>query len=108
RIDGLAGGDPADGYLLLLNAFNQLSVSRNHRITSQPKFADFEVVNHWKQTIHVVVMRVRENNRIQTPDSPREQVRRNDALANRKRAFVPQVEKASGSDASAVDQHSIT
>ena len=58
RSDGLAGAYPPNGNLLLLNTFDQFAVSRNHGITSQPKFADFEVVDHLEQTVHVVVMRV--------------------------------------------------
>src|SRR5436190_605931 len=108
RIDSLAGCYPPDGNLLLLNAFDQFVVSRSHRITSQPEFADFEVFDDGEQTVHVVVMRVRQNNRIQPPDSPPEQIRRYHALADREGAFVPQVEKSPGSDAPAIDQHSIT
>src|SRR5262245_3582304 len=55
----------------------------------------------------MVVVCVSQNNGIQPPNTAREQIWRDDVLADRKCTFVSQVEKSSRSDAAAVDEHPI-
>src|SRR5947209_13804693 len=91
--DRLTGRHPTDRDLSFLDHLNQLPILWRHGIPAQPDFADFEVPNHAEQAIHVIVMRVRQNDGIQLPDSAPKQIWRYDALADRKRAFVPKIEK---------------
>src|SRR5438093_208082 len=44
--DGLPRRHPSNRDLLLLNAFDQFTVSWNHRITPQPEFPHLEVLDH--------------------------------------------------------------
>src|SRR5437867_10116056 len=107
RTDRLTRRHPSNGNLLLLNAFDQFPVSWNHWITPQPEFADLEVFDHVEEAIHMIVVRVSQDDGIQPPDASREQIWRDDALANRECAFVAQFEEPPGCDATSIDQHAV-
>src|SRR5439155_4716211 len=107
RTDRLTRRDPSNGDLLLLDALDQVAVPWNHWITSQPKFADLEVLHHAEKAVHVIVVCVRQDHRIQPPNATREQIWRDNALANRECAFIAQLEEPPGSDAAPIDQHAI-
>ena len=70
----LAGGYPPNGDLTFLNLLNEVPISRRHWISPQPELANLKILNDIKKSIHVVVMRVGQDDGVQTPNSPREEV----------------------------------
>src|SRR5262245_45825144 len=96
RPNRLSGGYPPDRNLPSLDPFEQLLVAWRHRISPQPEFTNFKVLDHAKQPVHVIVMGVRQHDRIEPANTTRKQVGGNHVFSDRKGTFVAQVEKAAG------------
>src|SRR4051794_26034462 len=89
----LSGRDPPDRNLFFLDALDQLAISRRHWISPQPEFTDMKVLDDVKEPIHVIVVRVCQDHGVQFSNPSRKQVRGYDVLADRKCAFVAQVQE---------------
>lgn len=87
-VDLLAGPEPSDGDLAPIDLFEQVSILRDHRVPTEPNLSDFEILEDIEQAVNVVVMRMGQDDGIEPPDPPFEQVRAHYVFANRKGSLV--------------------
>src|SRR5262245_51155202 len=101
----LARGYPSDGNLPALNRIDECTVGGDHRVTSEPHLSDLEIGDDVEESVHVVVMSMRENDHIQAPNAPVKQIGTHHILADREGTFVAQTQETACRDAPSIDQH---
>ena len=108
RADSVSRPQPTNRYVASVDLLDQFSVPGDEGVVAQPDFTDFEVANQIEQTIHMVVMGMRQCDRVQTPESSREQVRADDVFPDRKSALAPRGAIATRGDSASIHDDPFT
>ncbi len=99
---------PTDRNRVRRRVFKKVPIAGYHGIFAEPQFSDFEVADQTEEAVHVVVMGVGQNDGVQIPDAPRQQIWREDVFSNRKTTFVSKRAISARAYAAAVDHVSLS
>ena len=102
RSNDIACSNPPDGDALLRQQIQKFLVAGSGRVPAQPDFPNPEIAHNVQQPIHVIVMGVGQNHRVQPADSSGKQVGTNHIFTNRETGFISQIQKTAGCDASEI------